>query len=131
MEIKSEKNLVEFFNLYSERLLPDDGKQFMKDLRKNMVRLPIPSGFNNVDPETSMEYAEWLIRKMEINYKRTKRDVIISCILASSIMAAVLLVLYGLGVFAINTATTVVVLTSMSLVSIGFIASRIPYLTKF
>ena len=128
--MKKEKDIVEFFNRYSEQLLPKEKEAFMADLKANMERLPVPSGFQEMDPERSKKYADYLIRKMKAEYRRRRRDAVIGCIFACAIMAALLLALYAFGAFAVNTVLTVVLLAIVALVCIGFIYSVIPFRTR-
>ena len=41
MKMKKEKDIVKFFNRYSEQMLPEDGEQFMEKLKRNMELLPV------------------------------------------------------------------------------------------
>ena len=129
--MRREKDLVEFFDKYSEQLLPEDRDQFMQSLKEKMDHLPVPSGFNKMDPEMSKEYAEWLLNRMKKEYRRQKREVMLTCVLVSVVVAALLLFLYGFGVFEISTAVTAVVLAVVALGAVGFIASMIPSVIRY
>ena len=124
--MKREKDIVEFFDKYSEQLLPEDRDQFMQSLKEMMEHLPVPSSFNKMDPEMSKEYAKWLLDRMKKDYRRQKREAVITCFLVSVVVAALLLFLYGFGVFDISTAVTAVVLAVVALGAVGFIANMIP-----
>ena len=130
MKMKKEKDIVKFFNRYSEQMLPEDGEQFMKKLKQNMELLPVPSDFNKMDSELSKEYAEWLLAKMKKDYRRSKKDTIISCIFTSILIAIALLVISALGVLDINILVTVGVLAAVALASITLLYSLLPFHTK-
>ena len=129
--MKKEKDIVEFFDKYSEQLLPQDREQFMQSLKEKMEQLPVPSSFNEMDPEMSKEYAEWLLNRMKREYRRQKREAVITCVLVSVVVAALLIFLYGFGVFDISTTVTVVVLAVVALCAVGFIANMIPSVLRY
>ena len=128
--MKKEKDIVKFFNRYSEQMLPEDGEQFMEKLKRNMELLPVPSSFNEMDPEISKEYSEWLLAKLKKDYKRSKKDAIISCIFTSILIIIALLVISALGVLDINILVTVSVLAAVALASITLLYSLLPFHTK-
>ncbi len=131
IKMKSEKDIIEFFDKYKEQLLPEEKETFMTALKMNMERLPQPSNFKERDPEMSKEYAEWLLNKMKKDYRRQKREAVLTCVLVSVIVAALLLFLYGFGVFEISTTVTVVVLAAVAFIAVGFIANTIPSVIKY
>lgn len=128
--MKKEKDIVEFFNHYSEQMLPKDGKLFMEKLEQNINQLPVPSAFKEMDPEMSKEYARWLLAKLEKDYKRSKRDTIICCVFTSITVAAILLAISALGVLEINSMVTLGILAVVALVSIGLMYSLLPAHTR-
>ena len=130
MKMKKEKDIVKFFNRYSEQMLPEDGEQFMEKLKRNMELLPVPSSFNEMDPEISKEYSEWLLAKLKKDYKRSKKDAIISCIFTSILIIIAFLVISALGVLDINILVTVSVLAAVALASITLLYSLLPFHTK-
>ncbi len=129
--MKREKDIVEFFGKYSKQLLPQDREQFMQSLKEKMEHLPVPTSFNEMDPEMSKEYAEWLLDRMKKEYRRQKREAVITCVLVSVVVAALLLFLYGFGVFDISTTVTVVVLAAVALCAVVFIANMIPSVLRY
>ena len=128
--MKKEKDIVKFFERYSEQMLPEDGAQFMEKLKQNMDLLPVPSAFNKVDQEMSKEYAEWVLAKLKKDYKRTKREVVISCLFACMTIVAVLLVVYSLGIFEINRMVSLGVWAVVALVLIGLLYNLLPLRTR-
>ncbi len=124
--MKKEKDIVKFFDRYSEQMLPEDGEQFMKKLKQNMDLLPVPSAFNKMDPELSKEYAEWLLIKLKKDYKRAKIDAIMSCVFTSIIIAALFLVINALGLLENNIILSLCVFVAVGIVAIGFTFSVIP-----
>ena len=129
--MKREKDIVEFFDKYSEQMLPEDREQFMNSLKEKIGHLPVPSDFKEMDPEMSKEYAEWLLDRMKREYRKQKREAVITCVLGSVIVATLLLFLYGFGVFDISTTVTVVVLAVVALCAVGFIAYMIPSVLRY
>ena len=130
MKMKKEKDIVEFFDHYSEQMLPEDGEQFMKKLKPNMDLLPVPSAFNKMDSELSKEYAEWLLAKMKRDNKRTQRDGIISCVFTSIITATALCIINALGILNINLSVTIGVLAVLTITFLALLYCLFPLRTK-
>ncbi len=128
--MKKEKDIVKFFDRYSEQMLPEDGEQFMKKLKQNMDLLPVPSVFNKMDSELSKEYAEWLLAKMKRDYKCTQRDGIILCIFTSILTATALCIINALGILNINLSVTVGVLAVLAIAILALLYSLSPLSSK-
>lgn len=126
MKMKKEKDIVKFFNHYSEQMLPTDGEQFIEKLKQNMDSLPVPSAFSKMEQEMSKEYAERLLAKLKKDYKRSKIDVIISCIFISIIIATAVLAISTLGIPDTNSIMAIGMLTIVTLASIILLYHLLP-----
>lgn len=124
--MKKEKDIIEFFGKYSNALLPEDKERFMGELKDRIDRLPVPSSFDRTDPEVSKEYCERVMKRLKTNYKRKKRDAVISCVFSIVIAEILMIVLYALGAFSISPVITSAVLIAAAFVLLGFIAYMFP-----
>lgn len=126
MKMKKEKDIVKFFNHYSEQMLPTDGEQFIEKLKQNMDLLPVPSAFSKMEQEMSKEYAERLLAKLKKDYKRSKIDVIISCIFISIIIATAVLAISMFGISDTNSIMAIGMLAIVTLASITLLYHLLP-----
>ena len=127
MEMKQDKEIVEFFNRYAGEMLPEDNGQFMERLRRNIEWLPTPQAMRKMDPELSKAYGEWLLKKMKREYRQSVRDTVISCILTCVTLAVVFLWVFNLGVLDTNPYIIAAVSALIMLLSVGMIYCLAPF----
>lgn len=124
--MKGEKDIAEFFGMYSEKMIPEEKKLFMKTLKEKIDRLPVPSCFDAKEPELSREYARHMFDKMKREYRWHVIDTVISCVFAVAIIVFMLSLLYVSGIFSINTTVTLVAFAFVALTAVTFIFSMDP-----
>ena len=96
MELTKDKELTKFFDHYAERMLPADDGKFMAELKRNIATLPTPATADKA--VRSEDCTRWLLEKVQREYKRTKTDDIIACVLTSITLAAIVLLVGMLGI---------------------------------
>lgn len=128
--MKNDKEIVEFFSKYSDKLLPTNQEEFMKKLKENIDLLPVPSNFDKMEPEAYREYCHWLMKKMKFDYKKIKKNLKITCVFASAIVSALILFAYSVGAFSNGHEITIIILLVIVSIMFVFTYSMIPSLLR-